>query len=165
VTARLIDEQCAALIAAADAALIDPAAAPASAERPDAPTWADLAHEAWVTVAARRIALGGPIARPSAIGYAKAEDFTMRIKGHPATSLSGRVPDAVIAAVIGCTPEGVAYHRRALGLPAVGDDWLDDWQLRQDVLAAASAEAAAEPERADDILRALQRLMPIEDAP
>ena len=85
-----------------------------------------------------------------------------RIKGHPAAALIGLVPDGVVAAIVGCSPEGVGYHRRRLASPVVGPEWVDDWALCQDVLAVASAEAAAEPERADRILIDLGRYMPIE---
>lgn len=51
---RIAAEQRAALRAAADAALIDPTNAPASAAG-DAPTWDDLAHEAWIIAAAERL--------------------------------------------------------------------------------------------------------------
>lgn len=85
-----------------------------------------------------------------------------RIKGHPAAALIGRVPDGVVAAIVGCSPEGVGYHRRRLSAPVVGPEWVDDWQLCRDVLAVASAEAAAVPMRAERILERLGRYMPIE---
>jgi hypothetical protein len=54
-TDRIAAEQRAALRAAADAALIDPAASPASAAPPGAPTWDDLAEAAWIAVASDRL--------------------------------------------------------------------------------------------------------------
>jgi hypothetical protein len=52
--ARIAAEQRAALTAAADAILLDPTTAPASAVA-DAPTWDDVANEAWRVAAVARL--------------------------------------------------------------------------------------------------------------
>lgn len=66
-------------------------------------------------------------------------------KGHPVlaaqplAALAGKVPDAVLAVLMRCSPSAARKLRKAAGRPFAGPDWAADPGVRHDVLAAAAA--------------------------
>lgn len=85
-----------------------------------------------------------------------------KVAGHAALSLAGRAPDAVVAAIVGCSPDGIRYQRGQLGLerPDV-EAWRADRDAQDAALSLAVVAAEGDPERAADLWRTLDRYMPV----
>ncbi len=58
---------------------------------------------------------------------------------HPLAHLVGLVPDALLAAILGCSASGVRKMRKAANLQPIGNAWALDASVANDVLTAIAA--------------------------
>jgi hypothetical protein len=65
------------------------------------------------------------------------------IAHEPLAALAGRVPDVVLAAVLGCSASAIRKIRKQRDLPAPGDAWAEDGDLVRQVVEAARAKPFA----------------------
>ncbi len=83
------------------------------------------------------------------------------IPQHPGADLIGRVPDGLLACLIGVTRPAIGHHRTARGIPAVNPRaFVDDTGVQAVFRAEAIAEVTARPERVHDINAAAAAWIP-----
>jgi hypothetical protein len=83
------------------------------------------------------------------------------IPQHPGADLIGRVPDGLLACLIGVTRPAIGHHRTARGIPAVDPRaFVDDVGVQAVFRAEAIAEVAARPERANALNAAAAAWIP-----
>jgi hypothetical protein len=83
------------------------------------------------------------------------------IPQHPAADLIGRVPDGLLACLVGVTRPAIGHHRTARGIPAVDPRaFVDDVGVQAVFRAEAIAEVAARPGRADALNAAAAAWIP-----
>lgn len=83
------------------------------------------------------------------------------IPTHPAAGLIGRVPDGLLACLIGVTRPAIGHHRKAQGIPAVDlRAFVDDTGVQAAFRAEAVAEVTARPERAHAVNAAAAAWIP-----
>lgn len=83
------------------------------------------------------------------------------IPTHPAADLIGRVPDGLLACLIGVTRPAIGHHRTARAIPPVDPQaFVDDTGVQATFRTEAIAEAAARPERADALNAAAAAWIP-----
>jgi len=83
------------------------------------------------------------------------------IPQHPGADLIGRVPDGLLACLIGVTRPAIGHHRTARGIPAVDPRaFVDDIGVQATFRAEAIAEVTARPGRSDALNAAAAAWIP-----
>jgi hypothetical protein len=83
------------------------------------------------------------------------------IPTHPGAELIGRVPDALLACLIGVTRPAIGHHRTARGVPAVDPRaFVDDVAAQAAFRAEAIAEVTVRPDRAHAVNAAAAAWIP-----
>jgi hypothetical protein len=83
------------------------------------------------------------------------------IPQHPAADLIGRVPDGLLACLIGVTRPAIGHHRTARSIPPVDPRaFVDDTGVQAVFRAEAIAEVTARPGRSDALNAAAAAWIP-----
>ena len=80
---------------------------------------------------------------------------------HPLAHLVGLVPDALLAAILGCSASGVRKMRKAANLQPIGNAWALDASVANDVLTAI---AALSDDRKTAAMALVRRYLDVPDA-
>ena len=86
---------------------------------------------------------------------------TASTAAHPLAHLVGLVPDALLAAILGCSASGVRKMRKAANLQPIGNAWALDASVANDVLTAI---ASLSDDRKTAAMALVRRYLDVPDA-